>query len=113
MRSGSPRRGFARLAPIVALLSLAATACGEAERSESQELWVADNFVQCNEFDEPFRECLLVSHLEFGLYRHLEGPIEGFEFEEGTKYLLEVERTDAPLTSGEASYRLIDVLSTE
>ena len=111
MSSAATRARFAAL--VIVVLAVVLVSCGEATESRRQQLWVADNYVQCNEFDEPFRECLLVSHLEFGLYRHLEGPIEGFEFEEGTKYQLEVERTDAPLTSGEASYRLIDVLSTE
>ena len=108
MRSHVIRTPVVMLALIVAL-----SACGEAGESPRQQLWVADNYVQCNEFEEPFRECLLVSQLEFGLYRHLEGPIEGFDYEEGTKYLLEVERTDDPLASGDATFRLLKVLSTE
>lgn len=97
------------LGPVLALAVLLG-ACSQ--NSGTEQMWVDDNLVQCNAFDEPFRECLLVSHTRTGLYRHIEGGVEGFDYEEGTRYLLEVERLD---TSGprDTAYRLVQIVRTE
>lgn len=102
---------------LVALAALlfagALVSCGDSSAPSSELLWVKDQYVQCNSFEEPYRECLLVAHAENEFYRHLEGSIDNFDFEEGTKYLLEVIRTDDPISSGEPAYRMIDIISAD
>ncbi len=97
---------------LLALAVLLASACST-DASFGEDLWVADNYVFCNEFDEPERQCMLVSHSEFDLYRHIEGDIEGFTYEEGTAYHLRVERTNASSSDAEPTYRLLEIVSAE
>ncbi len=100
------------LAAPMALVVLLASACSTGA-PVTEDMWVEDNYVFCNEFDEPERQCLLVSHTEFGFYRHIEGDIEGFEYEEGFKYHLRVERTDATSPGEVTTYRLLEILSAK
>ena len=99
-----------RLVVSTALLVLLASACSTGA-PVTEDMWVEDNYVFCNEFDEPERQCLLVSHTELGFYRHIEGDIEGFDYEEGFKYHLRVERTDATSADEITTYRLLEVIS--
>lgn len=91
----------------------ALVSCGDSSAPGTEQLWVEDRYVQCNDFEEPYRQCLLVSHAENEFYRHLEGSIENFDFEEGTKYQLEVIRTDDPVGTGETTYRMVSIIGTE
>lgn len=102
-----------RVALAALLFAGARASCGDSSARTNEMLWIKDKYVQCNDFDEPYRQCLLVSHAENEFYRHLEGSIENFDFEEGTKYLLEVIRTDDPVSSGAPTYRMIDIISAD
>lgn len=111
-----------RVARIVAvgLLVLGATACGGEEADEGADgaetvrLWIAPELVDCEGGAGP-QQCLQIQRSEDGDTELFYDSIDGFEFVEGTSYVIDVEITDVddpPADGSSLSYRLIEVVES-
>lgn len=105
-------RALASLAAAVAVLA----ACGLTgpDRDEMVVLEIGPNLVDCW---GPFpRLCMLVRSDPSGEWSFFYDPIEGFEYEEGFVYRVELIRrqvSNPPADGSSVAYRLVRVLSRE
>ncbi len=90
------------------------TACGSAPAPAQEDLVVlevAPETVRC--VGEMVQRCLRVRGPGEEEWRNFYDPIEGFEHRDGTRYLLEVERSlvpDPPADAGAYRWRLVRIL---
>ena len=103
---------------------LLTAACGSAESSAGDtstasegdaanvtRLWIKGETVDC--VGEAPQTCLQVADSEDGEYLYFYDAIEGFSFEEGTSYVIDVEISevaDPPADGSSLSYRLIEII---
>ena len=97
------------------LPALAACQSGPLEsRTEILVLEVAAETVPC--VGEMRDRCLQIRSRGEDAWERFHGTIEGFEHEEGVRYLLEVERRripDPPADGSSYAYRLLEILDRE
>ena len=106
------------------LLVLAVSACssdGDSTDAASAEpttqgevvrMWIAPEKAECTGVGP--MECLQVAYTEDGTPELFYSEIVGFEFAEGTSYVIDVEVTDVPSPPADASslaYTLVEVVS--
>ncbi len=108
-------------------VALLAAACGSADTSAGAEstasttpegdaanvtrLWIKGETVDC--IGEAPQTCLQVAEAEDGEYLYFYDAIEGFSFEEGTSYVIDVEITevaDPPADGSSLAYSLIEII---
>lgn len=82
--------------------------------AETVRLWIAPELVDCEGGAGP-QQCLQISRSEDGEPELFYDSIAGFEFEEGTSYVIDVTVTevDDPPTDGSSlSYTLVEIVET-
>lgn len=102
------------LVPCIAIAAcLILSACGSAAEvvNETKRIWVQPDRVECQ--GEAPQMCLRVAESPDGDFRNFFDQIEGFEFVEGTSYILDVtvEDVDDPPADGSSlRYILVEVV---
>jgi len=104
------------LAGFVSLSALTAGGCGSLATLEPDVLIleVGPETVEC--VGEMVQRCLRVRLAPDEAWKNFYDPIEGFEYEEGFLYRIEVERSHVPKPLADASsyeYRLLRIISKE
>lgn len=87
---------------------------GAGEDAETVRLWVGPELVDCEGGAGP-QQCLQIARSEDGEFEYFYDSIEGFEFEEGTSYVIDVTVTevdDPPADGSSLSYALVEVVET-
>jgi hypothetical protein len=89
---------------------------GEASSSAgTKTLYVSEKKVDCEGGEGP-RKCLQVRSKESEPWTFFYSKIEGFTYEEGTKYQLEVStepRPNAPQDASSVKYKLVKIVAQE
>ena len=96
---------------LVSLPFLAMTIVGCAGETETTRLWVGPERVEC-EGVAPMM-CLQVAYGEDEEYQYFYDEIEGFDYQEGTSYVIDVEITkvaDPPADASSLSYSLVEIV---
>ncbi len=76
-------------------------------------LWIQPDTVEC--IGEAVQQCMQVSEAEDGAYLNFYDAIEGFTFEAGTSYVIDVEITtveDPPADGSSLAYRLVEIVES-
>jgi hypothetical protein len=103
-------------------LTLAGTACGSDDDSSAGEsadtemirLWIEPERADCED-GAGLQECLQIARSEGGDVELFYDEIEGFDFEEGTSYVIDVavdDIDDPPADGSSRSYTLVDVIES-
>ena len=82
---------------------------GSAE--SSTRLWVKPDLVDC--VGEMAQKCMQIAEAEDGEYRYFYDQIAGFDFVEGTSYVIDVridEISDPPADGSSLAYTLVEVI---
>jgi len=103
----------------VVCLTLGGTACGSDDVStdadtETIRLWVEPELADCEGGAGP-QECLQIARSEGGEIELFYDEIEGFDFEEGTSYVIDVnvgDVEDPPADGSSLSYTLVEVIES-
>lgn len=105
------------LKPALLVSGFLAWACAPTAFEEAEEilvLEVAPETVEC--VGEAVERCLRVRRPPSKAWENFHGPIEGFEHDEGFRYLIEVGRRrvpDPPADASSLAYRLVRILERE
>lgn len=78
-----------------------------------QRYWILPETIEC--VGEAVQQCLQVAESEDGEHQFFYDNIEGFTFEEGTSYVIDVEVSDVenpPADGSSLSYRLVEVIES-
>ncbi|MCB0965693.1 MAG: DUF4377 domain-containing protein [Ilumatobacter sp.] len=98
------------------LAGLAASACGSEDTSdETIRLWISPERVECEGGAGP-QECLVVARSEDGATELFYDSIDGFSFEEGTSYVIDVSTSEVenpPADGSSIRYTLVEVVSAD
>ena len=108
---------IAAAALIAALSGCPSADGGSAEASvtdggEVVRMWIEPELAECTGVGP--MECMQVSYTEDGAPELFYSAIEGFEFVEGTSYVIDVQVTDVPSPPADGSslaYSLVEVVS--
>ena len=98
-----------RLAIASAVLGAALTGCSES--TDTTRLWIGPERVEC-EGVAPMM-CLQVAESEDGDYRLFYDTIEGFDYQEGTSYVIDVSITEVenpPADASSLQYTLVEIV---
>lgn len=101
--------GVVRLA--LASLVLSAALAGCSDSTDTTRLWIGPERVQC-EGVAPMM-CLQVAEIEDGNYQLFYDTIEGFDYQEGTSYVIDVSITDMenpPADASSLQYTLVEIV---
>ena len=101
--------GVVRLA--LASLVLSAALAGCSDSTDTTRLWIGPERVQC-EGVAPMM-CLQVAETEDGNYQLFYDTIEGFDYQEGTSYVIDVSITDMenpPADASSLQYTLVEIV---
>lgn len=120
-RTRMPRMGSGRLQKlhssrssvllVVASVLGASLVAGCATAEESTRLWIGPELVEC-EGVAPMM-CMLVAESEDGEYEYFYDEIAGFDYQEGTSYVIDVEITeveDPPADASSLQYTLVEII---
>ncbi len=103
--------GSETAAPGAASSTTTDPAASVAETPRVQRFWILPDTVECQ--GEMVQRCMQVAQSEDGEYLYFYDAIDGFTFEEGTKYVIDVEITeveDPPADASSLAYRLVEVI---
>ena len=101
--------GGVRLTLASVALGVALTGCGESP--DTTRLWIGPERVEC-EGVAPMM-CLQVATSEDGDYQLFYDTIEGFDYQEGTSYVIDVSITeveDPPADASSLQYTLVEIV---
>lgn len=104
-------------ATAVVMATFGLSSCGSdggAPEGETIRLWVEPELVDCEGGAGP-QQCLEISRSEDGDQELFYDPIDGFEFEPGTSYVLDVtvtEVADPPADGSSLRYVLVEVVDS-
>ena len=97
---------------IVMLVGVSASlVAGCAQTGEATRLWIGPERVEC-EGVAPMM-CMLVAESEDGEYEYFYDEIAGFDYQEGTSYVIDVEITeveDPPADASSLEYTLVEII---
>ena len=101
--------GVVRLA--LASLVLSAALAGCSDSTDTTRLWIGPERVEC-EGVAPMM-CLQVAETEDGNYQLFYDTIEGFDYQEGTSYVIDVSITEMenpPADASSLQYTLVEIV---
>ena len=101
--------GGVRLALAGVALGVALTGCSDS--TDTTRLWIGPERVEC-EGVAPML-CLQVAESEDGDYQLFYDTIEGFDYQEGTSYVIDVSITEVenpPADASSLQYRLVEIV---
>ena len=99
---------------LVGLPLLAMTFVGCVSQTETTRLWIGPELLEC-EGVAP-QTCMQVAYAEDEEYQYFYDQIEGFDFQEGTAYVVDVEITevaDPPADASSLSYSLVEIVEED
>jgi len=88
-----------------------ALAVGCSDSTDTTRLWIGPELVEC-EGVAPMM-CMQVAESEDGAYEYFYDEIEGFDYQEGTTYVIDVEITeieDPPADASSLKYTLVEIV---
>ena len=100
------------LAGIAVAACLLLSACGgSSDEAETRRLWVGPDLVECQ--GEAPQMCMQVAESSDGEFGNFFDQIEGFQFVEGTSYVIDVvveEVDDPPADGSSLRYTLVEIV---
>ena len=100
-----------RIALSVVLAAVMAIAVGCSNSTDTTRLWIGPELVEC-EGVAPMM-CMQVAESEDGEYEYFYDEIAGFDYREGTTYVIDVEITeveDPPADASSLQYTLVEIV---
>ena len=100
-----------RVVPALLAVTALALSAGCSDSTETTRLWIGPERVEC-EGVAPMM-CLQVAESEDGEYEFFYDDIAGFDYQEGTSYVIDVEITevkDPPADASSLQYTLVEII---
>ena len=96
---------------LVSVPLVAAALSGCSSDSDTTRMWIGPELVECEGVAPQM--CMQVAYAEDEEYQYFYDEIEGFNYQEGTSYVIDVEITevaDPPADASSLSYSLVEII---
>lgn len=96
---------------LVSLPLIAVALSGCSSSTDTTRMWIGPELVECEGVAPQM--CMQVAYAEDAEYQYFYDQIEGFDYQEGTSYVIDVEITevaDPPADASSLSYSLVEIV---
>lgn len=96
---------------LVSLPLIAVALSGCSSSTDTTRMWIGPELVECEGVAPQM--CMQVAYAEDEEYQYFYDQIDGFDYQEGTSYVIDVEITevaDPPADASSLSYSLVEII---